>query len=138
MDYVPGKDLRTLMTEALQARTFLDELAVLEWSTQLADALTFMHSQSPPILHRDIKPSNIKVTPSGIVKLVDFGLVKLLAKGEATITILQGRGRLFTRHWSNMAVTAVTPIAAAIFMPSVPRFITCSPIRRQWKRVTVF
>jgi serine/threonine-protein kinase len=65
---------------------------VLSWANQLADALTYMHSQDPPILHRDIKPSNLKLTPSGLVKLVDFGLVKILASDEMTITILQGRG----------------------------------------------
>lgn len=92
MDFVPGKDLRTLMIEARHAGQFLDEQDVLNWSSQLADALTYLHSQEPPILHRDIKPSNLKVTPSGLVKLVDFGLVKLLAPGEITITILQGQG----------------------------------------------
>jgi serine/threonine-protein kinase len=92
MDFVPGKDLRTLMAEARQNNSFLSERDVLEWSVQLADALSYMHSQSPPILHRDIKPSNIKLTPSGLIKLVDFGLVKLLASEEMTITILQGRG----------------------------------------------
>ena len=92
MDYVPGKDLRTLMIEARQAGEFLDEADVLNWSSQLADALSYLHSQDPPILHRDIKPSNLKLTPTGLVKLVDFGLVKLLAPGEVTITILQGQG----------------------------------------------
>jgi serine/threonine-protein kinase len=65
---------------------------VLNWAVQLADALSYLHSQNPPILHRDIKPSNLKVTPSGLLKLVDFGLVKLLASGEITITVLQGQG----------------------------------------------
>jgi eukaryotic-like serine/threonine-protein kinase len=92
MDYVPGKDLRTLMLEMRHAGSFLPEQDVLNWSSQLADALTFLHSQDPPILHRDIKPSNLKLTPSGLVKLVDFGLVKLLAPGEVTITVLQGQG----------------------------------------------
>ena len=43
-------------------------------------------------MHRDIKPSNLKLTPNGLLKLVDFGLVKMLAPGEVTITILQGQG----------------------------------------------
>jgi len=92
MDFVPGKDLRTLMLEARQAGIFLSENDVLSWANQLADALTYLHLQDPPILHRDIKPSNLKLTPSGLLKLVDFGLVKLLAPGEVTITILQGQG----------------------------------------------
>ena len=92
MDYVPGKDLRTLMLEARHAGTFLNEQDVLNWSSQLADALAYMHIQDPPILHRDIKPSNLKLTPSGLLKLVDFGLVKILAPGEVTITVLQGQG----------------------------------------------
>jgi eukaryotic-like serine/threonine-protein kinase len=92
MDYVPGKDLRAIMLEARHAGTFIPEQDVLNWSSQLADALTFLHGQEPPILHRDIKPSNLKVTPTGLLKLVDFGLVKVLAPGEVTITVLQGQG----------------------------------------------
>lgn len=92
MDYVPGKDLRTLMIEARQTGTFLDEVDILNWAGQLCDALNYLHSLEPPILHRDIKPSNLKITPSGLLKLVDFGLVKLLAPGEVTITVLQGQG----------------------------------------------
>lgn len=92
MDYVPGKDLRTLMNEARQKGEFLTEREVLNWAAQLSDALAYLHSQNPPIVHRDIKPSNLKLTPTGLLKLVDFGLVKILASDEVTITILQGRG----------------------------------------------
>jgi serine/threonine-protein kinase len=80
------------MNEARQKGSFLPEREVLGWADQLADALIHLHSQKPPILHRDIKPSNLKLTPSGLLKLVDFGLVKILASEEMTITILQGRG----------------------------------------------
>ena len=92
MDFVPGKDLRTMMNDARQKDTFLSERDVLSWAAQLTDALKYLHNQDPPILHRDIKPSNLKLTPSGLIKLVDFGLVKILASEEMTITILQGRG----------------------------------------------
>jgi serine/threonine-protein kinase len=80
------------MVEARQNNQFLPESQVLTWASQLADALAYLHKQDPPILHRDIKPSNMKVTPDGLLKLVDFGLVKLMAPEDLTITILQGRG----------------------------------------------
>lgn len=92
MDYVPGKDLRERMQEARRNKTFLSENEVLGWAVQLADALNYLHSQDPSIIHRDIKPSNLKVTPSGLIKLVDFGLVKIMALDEVTITIIQGQG----------------------------------------------
>ena len=92
MDYVPGDDLRTLMLKAKHKEKYLKENEVRRWANQLADALIYLHSQDPPILHRDIKPSNLKLTPSGLLKLVDFGLVKILAPGEMTVTIIQGQG----------------------------------------------
>ncbi|MGD2157395.1 MAG: serine/threonine-protein kinase [Anaerolineales bacterium] len=92
MDFVPGKDLSMLMTEARLKNNFLEEREVLRWADQIADALSYLHSQDPPIVHRDVKPSNLKLTPTGVIKLVDFGLVKILASEEITITVLQGRG----------------------------------------------
>lgn len=93
MDFVPGRDLRELIEEARAKGGFLSEEQVLAWAEQLFDALEFLHSQEPPLLHRDIKPANIKLTPAGTIKLVDFGLVKLLTPNdESTITVLQGRG----------------------------------------------
>jgi len=93
MDYVPGDDLRTIMLEAHRNGTFLPEEQVLGWARQLADALAYLHGQQPSIVHRDIKPSNLKVTPAGILKLVDFGLVKIMASDqEMTITVIQGLG----------------------------------------------
>lgn len=93
MDFVPGRDLRQLVEEARRRDTFLEEEVVLGWALQLCDALTYLHTQEPPVLHRDIKPSNIKLTPRGIVKLVDFGLVKLLQPDDSrTVTVVQGRG----------------------------------------------
>jgi serine/threonine protein kinase len=94
MDYVPGRDLKDIMNEARRANKFLDESDVLNWTAQLCDALIYLHSQDPAILHRDIKPSNIKLTPDGRIKLVDFGLVKVLADDDSnrTLTVVQGRG----------------------------------------------
>lgn len=95
MDFVPGEDLRTLMLEEKKKGQFLEERKVLNWASQIADALAYLHGQDPAILHRDIKPSNIKLTPNGIIKLVDFGLVKILVYGEKTITVVQGHGSAY-------------------------------------------
>jgi len=93
MDFVSGRNLKEIVDEARRQGRFLEEKQVLAWAEQLCDALEYLHSQDPPVLHRDIKPANIKLTPGGIIKLVDFGLVKLLVPDDArTITILQGRG----------------------------------------------
>ena len=92
MDYIPGDDLRTVLMEARRNKTFLSEKEVLSWADQIASALSFLHSQEPSIVHRDIKPSNVKLMPHGLIKLVDFGLVKILAPEEVTITIIQGQG----------------------------------------------
>ena len=94
MDYVPGKDLRTLMLQAKNKGVFLKTNDVLNWAKQLANALIYLHNQDPPILHRDIKPSNLKITPNGSLKLVDFGLVKILVPGDVTITVIQGQGTI--------------------------------------------
>ncbi len=92
MDFVPGEDLKTLMDRARREGRFLSQQDVLAWAAQLADALAYLHAQNPPVIHRDVKPSNIKLTPSGLVKLVDFGLVKQMAPDEVTVTVIQGRG----------------------------------------------
>jgi len=93
MDFVAGPDLRQVLERELRAGRLLNEHEVLRWVDQLCDALSYLHGQDPPVLHRDIKPSNIKLTPGGLVKLVDFGLVKLMVTDDArTVTVLQGRG----------------------------------------------
>lgn len=93
MDFVPGLDLKQVLEESLANGRFLSPKTVLQWVHQIVDALSYLHAQDPPILHRDIKPANIKLTPDGRIKLVDFGLVKLLRPDDSrTITIVQGRG----------------------------------------------
>ena len=82
MDYIPGEDLASLIkNEGAQP---LEK--VLGWVEQLGAALTYMHEQKPPVIHRDIKPGNIKVTPTGEVVLVDFGIAKASEIGQATAT----------------------------------------------------
>lgn len=92
MDYVPGDDLKSLMDRARRQGEYLPIVDVLKWADQIVDALNYLHSQDPPVIHRDIKPSNLKLTPNGLIKLVDFGLVKQMVPDEMTVTVIQGRG----------------------------------------------
>lgn len=68
MEYVDGSELFT----SLRDRSF-DLTHRLRLFAQICDAIDCAHRNR--IVHGDIKPSNIRVTPDGVVKLLDFGLV---------------------------------------------------------------
>lgn len=80
MDFVDGHDLQSL----LDAGWIFGEEQILIWLEQLAQALAYLHSQSPCILHSDIKPSNIMITDKGNICLIDFN-ISLNGDGEELI-----------------------------------------------------
>ena len=87
MDFVEGKSLTALLSERGAP---LDEAEVLPWVRQICDALTYLHTHTPPIIHRDIKPDNIIITTpggatdDGRAMLVDFGISKLYDPNRGT------------------------------------------------------
>ena len=89
MEYVKGATLRELLkTKAL------DEAKVLEISKQVCSALAAAHKAG--VIHRDIKPENIVVTDDGHVKVLDFGLAKLI-EGVRDETEVHGTSTLYTQ-----------------------------------------
>jgi tetratricopeptide (TPR) repeat protein/predicted Ser/Thr protein kinase len=78
LEYVEGEDLRTRMTrdEAMATRD------VVDIGLQIARGLSVAHRAG--IVHRDLKPSNVRILADGRVKILDFGLAKILEERAAT------------------------------------------------------
>lgn len=73
MDYIEGIPL----DKELEKRKSFPEKQVIEWAKQICDALKYLHTMKPhPIIYRDMKPSNLIITPSGEVKIIDFGIAR--------------------------------------------------------------
>lgn len=71
MELVPGRNL----LEVLAAGP-VDERQIVAWAEQLCSGLAEAHSLN--IIHRDLKPANLRIMPDGRLKILDFGLAKLL------------------------------------------------------------
>jgi Tol biopolymer transport system component len=85
LEYVPGRPLNELITQGGLAIS-----DVLRYGAQIAAALAAAHAAG--IIHRDIKPANIVVTPESQVKVLDFGVAKLLEPmGENTVSETRAR-----------------------------------------------
>src|SRR3984893_7646046 len=73
MQFVSGVDLAEIVVT--QPGPF-PRSHVVAWADQLLDALIYLHARDRQIIHRDIKPHNLKLTSSGQIALLDFGLAK--------------------------------------------------------------
>nr|MDQ2899448.1 serine/threonine protein kinase [Acidobacteriota bacterium] len=79
MEYVEGSALDSLMRAG---RIPIDK--AVDYTAQALLALSYAHSKG--VTHRDIKPGNIMLTPSGMVKLMDFGIARLATDVKLTKT----------------------------------------------------
>jgi serine/threonine protein kinase len=93
MELVEGRTVRELIETAA-----LDLLGILDLAIQVADGLAKAHELG--IVHRDIKPANVMLTPDGHVKILDFGLAKLLDPSET-----EGGAEAQPQDWTRLTQT---------------------------------
>lgn len=83
MEFVPGRSLEKLLEDT---KGPLPEEQVIKWMIQVCEALTYIHTRTPPIILRDLKPGNIMITPDDEVQLIDFGIARRFDPNKRTNT----------------------------------------------------
>lgn len=121
IDYIPGITLE----EALKREGRFEQREVLKWANQLAQALSYLHSQNPSIIHSDIKPANIMLTPERDICLIDFNVSLAFDRNRRTSTGVSEGYSPPEQYWnyamycsmtgtSNMGGTGSAPSAGGV------------------------
>jgi tRNA A-37 threonylcarbamoyl transferase component Bud32 len=83
IEYIPGQSLRQLITRDGPQT----EDRVLDWASEIAEILDYLHTQDPPIIHRDVSPDNLLLREDGKLYMIDFGAANEFV-GTATGTLI--------------------------------------------------
>jgi eukaryotic-like serine/threonine-protein kinase len=107
LEYIAGRPI-----DAYCRDEQLGPKACLELFTQVANAVAYAHGKL--VIHRDLKPANILVTAEGQVRLLDFGIAKLLDEGSAYATQLtELSGRALTPDYASPEQILGDPLTIA-------------------------
>ena len=93
-DFIVMEYVRGATVAAIEKSRSLSVEEAVQYALQIADALTKAHASG--VIHRDLKPGNIMVTDDGLVKLLDFGLAKLVREPDDSEVVDGQKTREFT------------------------------------------
>jgi serine/threonine protein kinase len=78
MDLVEGATLEAVL-DAQDGRPVHEE-EIVAWADQILDVLNYLHSLPQPVVFRDLKPANIMLTPQSNIRLIDFGIARVVTR----------------------------------------------------------
>ncbi|HEY9678499.1 MAG TPA: serine/threonine-protein kinase [Drouetiella sp.] len=100
LEYIQGQDLRKFVRQ----NGAPEEQQVVNWGSQIAEIISYLHNQSPPIIHRDISPDNLIVDDNNVIHLIDFGASNLFL-GTATGTMIGKQAYMSAEQLRGKATT---------------------------------
>lgn len=110
MEYCSGGSLASL----LEHGRIEDETVIMVYALQLLEGLAYLHQAG--IVHRDIKPENVLLDHNGIIKYVDFGAAKIIARTGRTVAPadtkdpIAGKNDQMQNRGKNQKTTTGTPM----------------------------
>ncbi|MHB2019939.1 MAG: serine/threonine-protein kinase, partial [Candidatus Xenobia bacterium] len=91
MEYVDGETLQSVLSRSKEPLAWQE---VVGWMLQVCDVLQFLHARVPPVIFRDLKPGNLMLDARGHLRIIDFGISRVLDPLASTNPYIRGAGTL--------------------------------------------